>query len=1077
MKTLAEAGVQPLDLLLFRGVDPVSKTIQFMERRKIGRGDYSHAGLAITREVLDLPVLDPGKIYVWESVLSASEGFWAKFSDQVPAAETKGVRFGVQLRDLELVIPAYMSDGGRVAWSAYRGERPPIEQVRETLQRMHAEYGRARYTTNLLEVVGVVFPELRSARDRMNRLHDRTAELANRLLSRVRRTEAEAVLDADHHVFCSEWVARVYQALGILEVRDPRLAAPVHFLSRTSLFADPEPLVPQGYEGFRVEERDLLPRPERSEESIRERTMEASFLRHRALRERIRAYAEDCGRGVSATDDGRVAIEFGAAETGTEAELDAWVRESDGLDVERRRAPVAVGDEPPPLSIAIAAAGPEEVVRPVVAIGRRLADDGHRVRLGTHADLREMVDASGLEFHPLAGRSHELIGDLDPRSDVDAADRRRRVAELVESIWSLCSGGESGHRDAEAFRADALIATPAAQGQVHVAEALQIPLQIFTSMPLSPTRAFAHPLARVEGRVAAGLRNRLSYGVMQKLLWETTSEPVTRLRERLDLPRLGMGEGPGLIEDRMVPLCYLWPPPLLEPPADWGAHVDIADTLPVDREIDFEPPPELARFLEEGEPPICLGLPREASPELWRTVFDALATAGRRGVVAVAGAELPEAVPEHIHVAPDCPLEWLVPRCRAVCHSGDLPSTTLGLAFGRPTLAVPFAGAQSFWAERIARVGAGPAPIAARDLRVDLLADAFRACDRPELRSRAQELGETIGIRDGAALAVKAFYRSLPTTADGLLSYLGFDPGERERLRAGELISHDLMKTYEYGSGFVLAGRIDRPLDAVYEDCLAGRILDQNPVIVAFGTLPPKGATIEDFARVGYEPDEAPEVAELLRATPAAPFNLSGEELERVRELGKRFPEATPGPAAIDAASEVLRRLLLGRARAYAEKGLEGLAPYVREEGESTRPDELLRCALPPDSVVAEDLPELRRVLLDYPESDPRIEHRFYWTKESLAGHPTFSLLHHLLRLGDGIALVVARHYYLNRELDVTQILAGLVPTEKGTLVLCSHRMSASQLSGTWLRPDRRLVHDQLEEAATRILEALRSSG
>jgi hypothetical protein len=33
----------------------------------------------------------------------------------VPDAETKGLRFGVQIRDLELVIPGYESNGGKVA--------------------------------------------------------------------------------------------------------------------------------------------------------------------------------------------------------------------------------------------------------------------------------------------------------------------------------------------------------------------------------------------------------------------------------------------------------------------------------------------------------------------------------------------------------------------------------------------------------------------------------------------------------------------------------------------------------------------------------------------------------------------------------------------------------------------------------------------------------------------------------------------------------------------------------------------------------------------------------------------------
>src|SRR5262245_63829703 len=116
MARLRDAPIQPIDLILFRGTDPVSHAICFLEAKKLGRGDFSHVGLAVTREALDLPFLEPGKLYVWESTFSAPVGFWAKFTDRVPDRETEGVRFGVQIRDLELVVPGYASSGGKVAW-------------------------------------------------------------------------------------------------------------------------------------------------------------------------------------------------------------------------------------------------------------------------------------------------------------------------------------------------------------------------------------------------------------------------------------------------------------------------------------------------------------------------------------------------------------------------------------------------------------------------------------------------------------------------------------------------------------------------------------------------------------------------------------------------------------------------------------------------------------------------------------------------------------------------------------------------------------------------------------------------
>jgi hypothetical protein len=241
---LREAAIQPLDVILFRGVDPVSHAICFVEAKKLGHGDFSHAGIAVTREALDLPFLEPGKVYVWESTLSAPEGFWARFTDKVPDAETQGVRFGVQIRDLELVIPGYSSNGGKVAWCAYRGNRPPSEELRKHMFDLHTEYGHAPYTSNLLEVFGVVFPALHGARDRVDRAHDRVTHVVNSLLERAHKhTRIE---DAEHHVFCSEWAGIVFKRLGLAEPEfDPRMAAPVTALIKSNLFAEPVQLVPE----------------------------------------------------------------------------------------------------------------------------------------------------------------------------------------------------------------------------------------------------------------------------------------------------------------------------------------------------------------------------------------------------------------------------------------------------------------------------------------------------------------------------------------------------------------------------------------------------------------------------------------------------------------------------------------------------------------------------------------------------------------------------------------------------------------------------------------------------------------
>jgi hypothetical protein len=62
-------------------------------------------------------------------------------------------------------------------------------------------------------------------------------------------TSKDHVEDSHHHVFCSQWVAMVYQSLELVDIEDPRLVAPVDFLSHPD-FEEPVPLVPEDPESL-----------------------------------------------------------------------------------------------------------------------------------------------------------------------------------------------------------------------------------------------------------------------------------------------------------------------------------------------------------------------------------------------------------------------------------------------------------------------------------------------------------------------------------------------------------------------------------------------------------------------------------------------------------------------------------------------------------------------------------------------------------------------------------------------------------------------------------------------------------
>src|SRR5262249_60615502 len=96
----------------------------------------------------------------------------------------------------------------------------------------------------------------------------------------------------------------------------------------------------------------------------------------------------------------------------------------------------------PRLSIVIMVVGSRGDVQPFIPIGRRLAKL-HRVRIATHREFRPLVEQAGLEFYPLAGDPHELMGYMvktrrrrGPRLGKimeEAPKKRAMIAEILSS--------------------------------------------------------------------------------------------------------------------------------------------------------------------------------------------------------------------------------------------------------------------------------------------------------------------------------------------------------------------------------------------------------------------------------------------------------------------------------------------------------------------------------------------------------------------------------------------------------------------------------------------------------------------
>ncbi|KAI8799411.1 hypothetical protein BJ742DRAFT_687216, partial [Cladochytrium replicatum] len=435
----------------------------------------------------------------------------------------------------------------------------------------------------------------------------------------------------------------------------------------------------------------------------------------------------------------------------------------------------------PRLNILILIVGSRGDVQPFLAFGKELKCYGHRVRLATHANFKDFVKKSGLEFYPLAGDPAELMaymvknpGLLPSISSIAAGDigkKRRQIADILESSWQACIDTKSDDPDAEPFTVDAIISNPPVFAHVHISERLNVPLHIYFTMPWSPTRAFPHPLTTVKPNPTLAPRmNYISYEILEMMTWQGLGDIINDFRTKiLNLEPLG-SSGAYIMQQLKIPHTYCWSPGLIPKPVDWGKHIDICGFFFLDEanQNNYTPPDDLARFLRNGEKPVYIGFGSiviDDPDKLTKTLLTAVKKSGVRAIISKGWSGIgkgKEDTNEDIFFIDAVPHDWLFLHVAAVCHHGGAGTTAAGLRAGLPTIIVPFFGDQPFWGAMCASMGVGPAPIPHQKLTVARLVKAFEVALDPLTVARAKDLGERLRQEQGALEGLRSFHRHLP---------------------------------------------------------------------------------------------------------------------------------------------------------------------------------------------------------------------------------------------------------------------------------------------------------------------------
>ncbi|MGB7480560.1 MAG: glycosyltransferase [Burkholderiaceae bacterium] len=386
--------------------------------------------------------------------------------------------------------------------------------------------------------------------------------------------------------------------------------------------------------------------------------------------------------------------------------------------------------------------GTEGDTRPLAALGHELVSFGHDVHLLGDARTLGSAEELGLANSALSGDIRQLFSTWSSQGPKGTAKALVQLTNANTRAWTV--------ETLAAAAGCGAILTSGLAGFIglSVAERLGIPAIGTGMIPLTPSRDFPSPFLP-PGLVPRWL-NYASLRLTNQLVWLAFRKSLNEARQAV----LGLAARQELPNEHSM--LYGISPTILPQPADWPLHARVCGQWQTPAG-DFTPPPELADFLHAGPPPVYIGFGSMAGidgPLLAKTLVTALA--GRRALFYPGWSGMDDIeLPDNILRIGTTPHSWLFPRTTAVIHHGGSGTTHSATRAGKPSVVIPFAGDQAFWAERLHRLGIAPSALNGAKLDVGSLRKAISFVERFDVQQRAAELGGQMEQENGLVTAMK----------------------------------------------------------------------------------------------------------------------------------------------------------------------------------------------------------------------------------------------------------------------------------------------------------------------------------
>jgi UDP:flavonoid glycosyltransferase YjiC (YdhE family) len=385
---------------------------------------------------------------------------------------------------------------------------------------------------------------------------------------------------------------------------------------------------------------------------------------------------------------------------------------------------------------------------------------GHDVVLGSADCYRRKVEALGLGFRPVRPDCTWLA---DPEVLRRLSHPRWGMIRVARTVLPVIR--ESYEDTLEAAEgADLLVGNMATYAAGLVAEKKGI---LWASVMHIPTLFFsAYDPPLLPGFPGLSKKFRFLgpgfWGPLGRLLkWGSRllARPWHRLRWQIGLPAV---RGVNPLTDWHSPLLHLatFSRRLVDKQPDWPAPTVVTGFPWFDQDCGAGLPEALARFLDDGPPPLVFTLGTavagNAGP-FYEASAEAARLLGRRAVLILKDLHnRPPSLPEGVAAFEYAPFSELFPRAAAIVHHGGIGTTGLAMRSGRPMLVMPCAWDQPDNAERAARLGISRTIPRHRYTPARVAAELRRLLEDPTYERRASEVGEQVRREDGVRVACNA---------------------------------------------------------------------------------------------------------------------------------------------------------------------------------------------------------------------------------------------------------------------------------------------------------------------------------